>query len=283
MHQVLADASLPDVSTLLSPLAVNLYHDTTSLLKQINTHDILICRSTLKVNSQLLRNSAVKIVGTASSGSEHIDKQFCKEQGISWFNARGANAHAVADYICMIIASLKKNNCTIGKVAGIVGYGAVGTAVKQRLDSLGFIVKCCDPWLIEKTDFHHTKLEDLKDCDLLLLHCNYHQNPPYPSHHLINKDFLDAFNPKGIIINAARGSIVDETALLNSAHSLNYCSDVFKNEPNINPKIIKKSMIVTPHIAGHSCEAKYNAVVIIAEKILPEKAWLLLKLEEDLP
>lgn len=268
MLRILADASLPNIERILSPLTVNLYYDTASLSAQRNENDILLCRSTLVVNKALLHDSRIKIIGTASSGSDHIDKPYLQSQGIKWFSAKGVNAHAVADYICMIIAYLlQQKNTALGKNAGIVGYGAVGKAVKQRLTLLGFNVKCCDPWQKQQPSFQHYPLEALKDCDLLLLHCNYHRVEPYPSHHLIDKNFLRNFNPNGLIINAARGNIVDEEALLDSPQCQNYCTDVFHNEPNINPALIDQCLCATPHIAGHSIEAKYNAVISVLRKI----------------
>mgnify|MGYP001484708946 CR=1 FL=1 len=106
MSRILADANLPDVAQVFHPLNVTLFTDEDSLLKQIQSHDILICRSTLKVNERLLKNTPIRLVGTATSGTEHLDKNWLEANQIRYMSAKGANAHAVADYLCIILAWL---------------------------------------------------------------------------------------------------------------------------------------------------------------------------------
>lgn len=268
MNGVLADASLPNVVEVFQPLTVTLFNDANSLARHLPLHDILVCRSTLKVTAELLQNTPIKLVATASSGSEHLDKNWMTANNIHCISAPGCNAHAVADYVCMVLAWLKTNKNWWGKTAGVIGCGHAGTQVKRRLESLGFTVLCSDPKRRMEPDFIHTPLEQLQDCDVLSIHCDHHHQPPYPSHHLLNDAFLSQCNPNAIIINAARGNIVDETALLLSNHRSRYCTDVYANEPTPNPELIKHCLLATPHIAGHTIEAKNNAVIMIAREIL---------------
>lgn len=267
MSRILADANLPDVAQVFHPLNVTLFTDNNSLLEHIPFHDILICRSTLKVNEQLLKNTPVRLVGTATSGTEHLDKNWLEANQIRYMSAKGANAHAVADYVCITLAWLNKNKGWWGKKAGLIGCGKVGNKVKYRLESLGFSVYTNDPWRCDETNFKHHPLDALLDCDVICIHCDHHENLPYPSHHLLNQDFLQQYKTNGILINAARGGIVDEAALLESIHCENYCTDVYNNEPDINTHLLKSCMLATPHIAGHTIEAKYNAVIMLAQQI----------------
>ncbi|KTC66100.1 erythronate-4-phosphate dehydrogenase (plasmid) [Legionella adelaidensis] len=268
--KILADNSLPLLHIFTLHFEVVTYKDENelkSLLK--NDFDILLCRSTLKVNEALLFNTTIQCVATASSGIDHIDCNYLQKKNINLFHAHGCNAIAVADYVIATVASLTKNNLLSGKKAGIVGLGAVGTQVEKRLARAGFTIECFDPLKAKAT---RTKkfcdMEALYSCDLLCIHANLHETWPFPSKNLINADFIRHLKEKVVIINASRGGVVVEKDLLNqSSKSLIYCTDVYSNEPSINEEIIDFAYICTPHIAGHSIEAKKNAVLKLSEQI----------------
>ena len=267
--KILADATLPYLNTLFkNSFQLSTYHSETELHAHLPHHDILLCRSTLNVNAERLKNTTLRCVATASSGIDHIDTHTLEQLGITLLDAKGCNATSVADYIIATLAALEHKGHATGKIAGIIGYGEVGSRVAARLTALGFSVIIYDP-LKALTDptFSSCALSDLFNVDLLCLHANLHQDSPYPSHHLIDKHFLQHLNPHAILINAARGELIDEDALLNQPIHFIYCTDVYKNEPRINKALVDYSTLCTPHIAGHSIEAKMNSVVMVAQRI----------------
>ncbi len=234
-------------------------------------HEILICRSTLKVNNNLLNTSnRLRIIATASSGVDHISQDCLLKNNIVLFDAHGSNAPAVADYVLSCLAYLKYENLLPQGQVGIIGYGAVGNAVHDYFRLLNYKVIVYDPLkALHNNKFKSALVNELFNCQILCIHANLHDDLPYPSKNLINYDFLQQLSAGTVIINAARGGIVNEIDLIHycARNQLIYCTDVYQNEPDINPDVIKLSTICTPHIAGHSIEAKKLAVTMIVNKI----------------
>lgn len=267
--KILADKTLPNLTALFqTPFSLTLYHTSDEIPRLLQNQDILICRSTLKVTAELLQHSSIRYVATASSGTDHIDCDYLKSNDIKLFDAKGSNACAVADYIIATFAYLQQSGKLHPKCVGIMGIGEVGTRVSARLKAVGFQVVCFDPLkALQNPEFKSSALSDILECDVLCLHMNLHNNPPYASNNLINAEFLNRLKPNTTIINAARGGIVEEKALLHHPHPIQYCTDVYTNEPNINPELIDYATLCTPHIAGHSIEAKRQAVMQISQQL----------------
>lgn len=262
---MLADATLPDLRTWFpKPFSLSLYHDQLELERLLPLHEVLLCRSTLSVNAQLLADSNIRIVATASSGIDHIDEDYLTSHNIQLVDAKGSNANAVADYVVSTLASCPPK----GRSAGVIGIGEVGRRVVKRLHAAGFQVICFDPFKMQQDANHqYCTLKELTECDVICIHANLHNTEPYPSKNLLNAEFFKQLQPGTMIINAARGGIVNETDLLNAPIDLVYCTDVYCNEPNINPAIIDFATLCTPHIAGHSIEAKQAAIIQISQKL----------------
>jgi erythronate-4-phosphate dehydrogenase len=267
---ILADVSLPGLdSAFPQPFHLTLYSHPDEIPFLLKSQQILLCRSTLKVDEHLLGASPkLAMVATASSGRDHLDEQFLKTKGIQIIDARGANARSVADYVLACIAYLDKTNILKGKQLGIIGFGFVGQAVSIQMQALGFKVLHYDPpKAAAERHFKSATLTALTACDLLCIHASLHQDPPYPSQDLLNQTFLSSLSKGTVIINASRGGILHEEALLTVGKHLVYCTDVYLNEPDIDPRIIKRAFLCTPHIAGHSIEAKFGAIALISQKL----------------
>lgn len=266
---ILADASLPGLDEAF-PHGFNLtrYKKNEDVRTLLKDQDILFCRSTLKVNESLLSGHRLNIVATASSGSDHIDLDYLKTQNTTVIDAKGCNAHSVADYVQSCIAYLNQKHLIKGRKTGIIGLGHVGREVQNRLKGCAFELYLYDPLKASQDKgFISCSIKTLYSCDVLSIHAELHQRDLFPSHHLINEAFLNQLKPNCVIINAARGGIVDEAALLNTSTPLTYCTDVYINEPKVDKRIIDKSVLCTPHIAGHSIEGKANAIRIASQKI----------------
>ncbi|ASQ45440.1 NAD(P)-dependent oxidoreductase [Legionella clemsonensis] len=267
--KILADATLPGLfNAFPKPFELTLYYNTAELTQLLKNHQILICRSTLKVTEHLLKNTALNYVATASSGTDHIDESFLKSRRIKLFDAKGSNATAVADYVIASLAFLQKYKDFKGTNAAVIGVGKVGSKVLERLQATGLHTVAYDPPKSKRQhNFMSCSLEAVTQCDLIAIHANLHFNQPDASFNLINQAVLKKLKPHCAIINASRGSIVNEKELLQQAQPLLYCTDVYNNEPAISTDIVNFATLCTPHIAGHSLEAKDDAVIILSQKL----------------
>jgi erythronate-4-phosphate dehydrogenase len=267
--RILADASLPGLDHAFpKPFILSRYSNTDELSILLDGQDILLCRAALKVNSDLLKKHQLQYVATASSGTDHLDHYFLKSQKIQIVDAKGSNASSVADYVISCLAYLEQHDLIGGMQAGIIGMGKVGNKVYSRLKAADFQIMNYDPLkAMREEQFASCELENLYESDLLCIHAELHSHLPYPSANLIDDVFLARLKPGCVIINAARGGIVNEKALLNTRQSLLYCTDVYLDEPAINKHIVDRATLCTPHIAGHSIEAKWTAVAMISEQL----------------
>jgi erythronate-4-phosphate dehydrogenase len=261
---ILIDKSLPYINELANIGGDIILYDTLLTVSYSPDVTALICRSTAVLTADILEKfPALLYVFTASSGSDHLPISLLKEKGITYFDARGANAHAVTDYIQAMLATLITNQLFTPKKICIIGMGYVGQAVYQRLKQLDFDVDGYDPYI---PAFSRHFYQKITSANMLLLHANLHHHAPFPSYHLINQAILSNLQANTCIVNAGRGELVDEKAIL-GFDTIHYVTDVFANEPYINADIIEKAWLVTPHIAGHSIEAKQAIMKALSKKL----------------
>lgn len=210
----------------------------------IHNADVLIIRTRTKVNKQLLANSSVQLVCTATIGYDHIDTAYCDDTGIRWISCPGCNAQAVCDYIEEAIEE-SSNPPTIG----IVGVGHVGSLVAKMAERKGLKVLLNDP-----PKGIGVSLDKIaRNSDIITFHVPLVED----TYHLCDAHFLSLCKPGALIINAARGGVVDEEALLHSGHP--FILDTWENEPAINPAVLSHAFRASMHIAGYSIEGKRNA------------------------
>jgi erythronate-4-phosphate dehydrogenase len=233
--------------------------------------DILLCRSVLRVNQVLLDNTSVKIVATVTSGIDHIDTHYLEQNNIRLFSAPGSNAQGVVDYVLWMVAYLENKQVFSQrkKTAGVIGAGHVGSKVQNLLTLLGFKVFMNDPLKAQSdTSFISENLDEIAKQDLICIHAALSKEQPFPSYHLLSTAWFKKLNPKTVLINAARGSIIDTQALLDCPQrTVRLCLDVFENEPNISATLIQQALVATPHIAGHTVESFYRATAMVLKQI----------------
>ena len=218
----------------------------------IRNADVLVVRTRTRVNEQLLAGSSVRLVCTATIGFDHIDTAYCEAHGIQWISCPGCNAQAVCDYIEEALEETMDNGqWTMDNVPtiGIVGVGHVGSLVAKMAERRGMKVLLNDPpkGVGVSLDFI------AQNCDIITFHVPLDKT----TYHLCDEAFLRACKPGALIINAARGGVVDEAALLRSGHP--YILDTWENEPDINPYVLAHALRASMHIAGYSIEGKRNA------------------------
>ena len=221
--------------------------------------DILIVRSTVKVNKLLLDKTKIKLVCSATAGKDHIDENYLKSKDINLFHCPGSNAESVVNYVMSAIQLLhEKGIFQSNDRIGIIGYGNIGSKLKRVLDYFSFKNYVYDPFL------DHNFLANLKKiqtCDLISIHVPLTFDTNFPTSNLIDKSFLMEMNSK-TLINTSRGGVVNEEDLI-EFNKINYVSDVWLNEPIPSKEIIDFSLISTPHIAGHSFDGKINGTIKI--------------------
>lgn len=236
--------------------------------------EYLVVRSTTNVDSALLQYADnLRFVTTATAGTNHLDKVCLEAAGIQWDSAGGCNAVAVAEYVVSAILHaddagyVDVNSATVG----IVGAGHVGTALASRLTCLGISYKLCDPPLEHTGDPRDfCQLDDVLNCDIISLHVPLITGGDYPTVNLIDAAALSTLTEKQLLINACRGEVVDEVALLRrlkQPDAPRFVTDVYWQEPGIDTAMIDAAWLATPHIAGHSVEGKTRGTQMVYEQL----------------
>lgn len=258
---------MPHIQQLFSDIA-----DIVSLPgRAINSDDLrdadaLLCRSITLVNQDLLKETGVKFVGTATIGTDHLDIEWLNDNQIAWSNAPGCNAAAVAQYVisavCYWLKNDKKKNLA-DICVGIVGAGNVGSELARCLEILSVRYLLCDPPLQRQGDPREfVDFSQILHCDVITLHVPITYHGVDSTFHLVDQSILNQLSEQQLLINAARGDIVDNQALndyfINTEKlaQVSIVLDVFENEPAINYSLAQQCLLATPHIAGHTLEGK---------------------------
>jgi len=225
--------------------------------------EALFIRSTTLVNKALLKNTKIKIVGSATAGIDHLDIKYLNNKNVKWFCAEGSNSLSVVNYVMSAISYLKSENLfNINDSIGIVGYGNIGKKLKFVLDTFSITNSVYDPFLDH--DFL-SNINTIKECDLISLHVPLTHKNLFPTFKLVDQVFIDDISNK-TLINTSRGGIVDEQSLMKNS-KVNYISDVWINEPTPSREIIDYSLLSTPHIAGHSFNGKLNGTLYLIKRL----------------
>lgn len=223
--------------------------------------DGLLVRSVTQVNQQLLQNSRVRFVGTATIGVDHVDQHGLQQAGIHFVNAPGCNADSVVDYVIASLLWLAAEQDFVlrDQCIGIVGVGQVGGRLAKRLQAYGCRVVLNDPPRAAQGEVGFIDLHSLLgSADIVCLHTPLHREGDYPSWHLISEPELALLQGK-VLLNAGRGAVVDQQALkqaLAKGKAPLLLLDVFEGEPSLDAELINQCLLATPHIAGYSLEGK---------------------------
>lgn len=237
--------------------------------QDVQEADALLVRSVTKVNHALIDESKIKFVGSATIGTDHLDIQALQQHDIAWSNAPGCNAQAVAEYV--ITALLHLNTGLLEKnkdfTLAIVGLGNVGSRLAVMAQLLGWNVIGYDPYVqlagIENVCFEAL----LKHADAISIHVPLTVSGEHPTRHLFDAAAFAAMKPSAILINSARGAVVEQAALMADIVTTQrqVVLDVFEFEPEIPVQLLDLLALATPHIAGYSLEGKARGTQMIYE------------------
>lgn len=268
--------------------------DREALYRALRDADALIVRSETQVTRELLAHAPrLRVIARAGTGVDNIDLQAATEAGILVLNAPGANAVSAGEHTIALILALSRclidANATThagswerkrfrpfdlkGKTVGIVGLGRVGSVVAQRLRAFEVRLIGYDPY-ITRERFAQLGVEPV-DYDTLLEHSDivtFHVPATPETRHMLNAETIARMKRGAIVINCARGEVVDVEALaaaLKSGHLAAAGVDVFPQEPAYeSPLFGLPNVVLTPHIGGSSREALEAVGEIIATTTL---------------
>lgn len=289
--KILIDKNIPFINGVFEPFAdVEYLKGEEFTSTSVKDADILIVRTRTKCNSGLLDGSSVKFIATATIGTDHIDLNYCREAGISVSNAAGCNAGGVMQYVFTALYYLSVHKgfelpCgkSIGsasekRVLGVIGVGNVGSKVADLGELLGFEVLRCDPLKEREQTLAFNsgkiKIEDFKDyysLDYLLENSDIvtmHTWLDDSTRSMADEAFFAKMKQGAVFINASRGEVIDDKALVDNAIRFSaIVIDVWNGEPDINAKLLEVADIATPHIAGYSYEGKLNGTSMAVRSV----------------
>ena len=274
--KIIADNKIPYLKGVLEPFAHIEYCEPFGIThEKIKDADALIIRTRTRCDEQLLEDTKVKMIATATIGHDHIDKDYCNRKNIEWSNCPGCNAESVAQYIMstLVLWCESKQRNLKGLKLGIVGLGNVGTRVEAFARRFEIeILRCDPPRALEEGGAGFVELEDLaKQADVITFHTPLTFDSAFATYKLGNAHVFSHLKGRDtLIINSARGGVIDEADLLDLLNDNPHCNaviDCWKNEPDIDMELAHKAFIATPHIAGYSYDGKANATRMAVNNI----------------
>ncbi len=275
-----------------------LVDDRARLLSEAAAADGIIVRNRTRVDAELLAAAPnLKVVGRLGVGLDNIDLDACAERGVVVHPATGANALAVAEYVIAALLQLFRGAYhakermldgswpradlqgreTSGKKLALVGFGGIARLVAERAGALGMVVSAYDPFLAEddlawgSATRCETIDELLADADAVSLHVPLTAE----TRHMLNDKTLDLLAPKAVVVNTARGGIVNDTSLAAAVRSGRLggaALDVFENEP-LSAEAAQifaglDNVVLTPHIAGLTAESNSRVSDVTVANVL---------------
>ncbi|MCX2789918.1 MULTISPECIES: 4-phosphoerythronate dehydrogenase [Vibrio] len=270
--KIIVDENMPYAEELFSQLGeVILKPGRTLTADDLVDVDALMIRSVTRVNAELIsKANKLKFVGTATAGMDHVDQALLKEKGIFFTAAPGCNKVGVAEYAfsVMMVLSQQQGFSVFDKTVGIIGAGQVGSYLEKCLKGMGINVLINDPFKQEEGDSRSfTPLAELIErSDVITLHTPITKDGLHPTHHLIDDKVLNGLRCDQILINAARGPVVDNQALkqrLMKNDGFTAALDVFEFEPEVDMELLPLLAFATPHVAGYGLEGKARGTTMI--------------------
>lgn len=274
MYTVIVDKEIILPDYILSNKVLQIYsvpykEITQELLIGVRAYALLI-RSVTKVDNELLDGTYVQFVGSATSGSNHIDEMYCMMNRITVRTAKGSNAIAVCEYVMLCLEFTNKQYERLG----IVGYGEIGSRLAQLTHQKGFEVCIYDPFKREEIEqsirYEYLEFEELlEQSQILTFHVPLHSSK-FPTFNMFSQNNVSLVQDSASIIHTCRGSVIEEAIYSELVEQKN-CQlyvDVWENEPAINPQSVLYSQLATPHIAGYTITAKQTAGAMISSQLM---------------
>ncbi len=268
--------------------------DADQLLEEVGEYDGMIVRGRTKVTKEVFEAAKnLKVVGRAGVGVDNIDLEAAREHGVTVVNCPVATSEAVAEHAVALLFALsreipradaamkagdwaKKSLMGLelkGKTLGIIGFGNIGRLVAKYASAMGMKVvvykRTWDPEYVREKGAEQVHLDELlAKADFITLHL-----PLTPeTKHLLSEDAFTKMKDGIYIVDASRGGVIDQAALLRALESGKVAGaaiDVFEKEPPVEWDLVKhKKVIATPHIGGQTIEAQTRAAEDISSEVI---------------
>lgn len=273
---IVADDNMPLVEQFFAPLGtIRRLAGRSMQAQDLVDADILLVRSITKVNPELLAQAhSLRFIGTATIGTDHLDIREIERRAIPWSNAAGCNAQSVVEYVlsCLFLEAERRQLPLQQLRVGVVGVGQIGSRLVKALQALDVTVVQCDPPRAAiDSNFAHVELTELlTHVDIVSLHVPLIRQGEHATLHLIDRDLLAVLPKELAIINACRGEVIDNQALLNEQRaglSRALYLDVWEAEPEPLRELVPYCQIATAHIAGHSIEGKARGTEMLYQAV----------------
>lgn len=267
--KIVADRNIPFLEGVFEPYADVVYIDGKAICREdVLDADALVIRTRTRCNEALLGGSRVSMIATATIGTDHIDFGFCNAHGIEVHNAEGCNAGGVMQYVFSALygTASRKAIKLDGATMGIIGVGNVGRKIEHMAEYLGFNVLRCDPPRAAREGSEgFCSLEHLlMNSQIVTMHTPLDET----TRRMADAEFFSLMRPGAFFINASRGEVVDEDALMYAIPKLGpVIIDTWNNEPDINLRLLDMVDIATPHIAGYSYQGKQNGTASAVQAV----------------
>ncbi|MBW7470178.1 4-phosphoerythronate dehydrogenase PdxB [Marinobacter sp. M216] len=274
---IVADENIPLLDSFFGDFGeIRQVSGRTMTASDVRDADVVLVRSVTRVGPELLEGSRVRFVGTATIGTDHVDRDWLEQKGIRFSAAPGCNANSVAEYVLGVLSLHAERRALEDWTrlsVGIVGVGNVGGELAHKLERLGFEVRLCDPPRAEREedgDQEFVSLDEALQCDVITLHTPLTRDQAHATYHLVGERQLASLTEDQLLINAGRGEVIDTGALrarLAQANAPVVALDVWEREPRIDPELVDQVWLATPHIAGYSLEGKVQGTEMIYQAL----------------
>lgn len=275
-----------------------LFREPARIVAQLKEAKALVVRNQTQVNQTILDGAPkLRVIGRLGVGLDNIDLELCRSRHIEVCPARGANDISVAEYVMtaalILLRGAWRSSADVmagawprkalvgqevfGKRLGMIGFGAIARMTAQRARALGMSIAAYDPYLDDHdpawNEAVRLSLEEIfRSSDVLSLHVPLTDE----TRHLVNRDRIDLMLPGAVIIQASRGGVVDEAAVIEALRDGQLggaALDVFETEPLDAEKGQRfqdlPNLILTPHIAGVTQESNVRVSEMTCRNILP--------------
>ncbi len=267
--KIVADVDVPFLEGVLEPYSEVVYKKGSEINHEdVKDADALILRTRTRCNEELLAGSKVKLIATATIGTDHVDFDYCRSHGIEVQNAAGCNAGGVMQYVFSALYGIaaRKGIKIDGSTIGIVGVGNVGKKIEAMAKHLGFNVLLCDPprAAAEGPEAFCSLEYLLENSQIVTLHVPLDDT----TRGMAGQEFFAMMQPGSIFINAARGEVVNDAALKATMPKFGaVVIDTWNNEPRVDTELVDMVDIATPHIAGYSFQGKQMGTALAVQAV----------------
>ncbi|MGO3227378.1 MAG: 4-phosphoerythronate dehydrogenase [Oceanisphaera sp.] len=276
--KLLADENMPYVQALFGDWAeVTTFAGRNITPEQLREVEVLLVRSITQVNAALLAQAPhLRFVGTATIGCDHIDTELLAERNIAFASAPGCNKVAVGDYVlaALLAVAEHKHWQLKGRTIAVVGVGNTGSQVVARAHALGMKVLLCDPIKAQQSPSDFVELSQALTADIISFHVPITHDGAYPTWHLLDESAINTLHGDQVLINACRGEVWDNQALLHRQQTENPVTlvmDVWEHEPEVLLPLVAHTLLATPHIAGYSLEGKARGTFALYQAVKAHK------------